>query len=153
MQGWTPAHRGVDCMKTKGTRGHGTDIHLLQGLLCRVLKCINLPYIIGSIRAPNGAACGAQQAVYTRGIETGCYLSPVRLPSSLFKSLWRETASLNLSGFCLHFFLILYNTMVIGTSGRVCIWCNNPPIQTHSSSSSTHPHPVESSLKDLLLMS
>lgn len=70
-------------------------------------------------------------------------------PCVLFPSLWTETDKLTHlcpRGFCLHFLLILYNTMVIGRSGRVCIWCNNPPsspstIQPYSSSSSTQPPP------------
>lgn len=59
-------------------------------------------------------------------------------------------------GFCLHFLLFLYNTMVIGRSGRVCIWCNKPTLH-HPNPLLLFiypaPHPVESSLKDLLLMS
>lgn len=132
-------------------------------VLC-VLPCITLPYIIGLIRAPNGARCGAQQtqrAEFTRGRDGGCYLSPV-LSSLLvffFLSLWRKTdklTHLRLRGFCLHFLLILYNTMVIGRSGRVCIWCNKLPPPLSHPTPPLHlpsPHPVESSLKDLLLMS
>lgn len=52
------------------------------------------------------------------------------LPPHFLLSLWRETDKMTHlcpRSFCLHFLLILYNTMVIGRSGRVCIWCNTPP--------------------------
>lgn len=49
--------------ETKGTLGRGTDIHPLEGLQRSVLPCITLPCIIGPIRAPNGACCGAKGRV------------------------------------------------------------------------------------------
>ena len=82
-----------------------------------------------------------------------------RPASSLFFCLCGEKrtklACLGLMGFCLHFPLLPNDTMVIGRSGCVCIWCSNSPPRLPPSNTLhlPSPHPVESSLKDLLLMS
>jgi len=84
VQGWTAPQRGVDCRKTKGTLGRGTDIRFFKGAPVQCSAVDHLTYIIGAMRAPKGAFFGAHQtgrAEFTRGSEA------VTCPPSLFVSV------------------------------------------------------------------
>lgn len=169
----TPTSKGgVDWRKTKAGRGwERYPLAVGATALCSAVYRLTLHNWVHTstkwrwLEDPEQESRGTDRAGYLSPSHLNC---PPSLPPSLHLlhpfsqvSLWEGRAPAASSGskgpvdgFCLHFLLILYSTMVIGSSGRVCIWCNDPPPHTHKPPLHLpSPHPVESSLKDLLLMS